>query len=112
MGSGWARFSFGEFRSGVEVVQNLFTGIPNQSRSCEIRMRLPGLYRMSEDGVYVSSVPSCTFSGNFEFEAARSRSDFGIEVAGCSIGVVRGVVQVIQNWFTGNPNLTRSLRLG
>ena len=36
----------------------------------------------------------------------------GVEVAHCSIGVVRGVVQVIQNWFTGNPNPTRSMSLG
>ena len=34
------------------------------------------------------------------------------KVARCSIGVVRGVVQVVQNWFTGIPNPTRRSRLG
>ena len=57
---------------------------------------------MSEDGVYTSSVPSfveCSFLlGDVEFEAARSIFNFGkIEVARCSIGVFRGVVQVVQN---------------
>ena len=67
---------------------------------------------MSEDGVYPSSVPSF-LSVDVEYQVARSISNFGkIEVARCSIGVVRGVVQVIQNWFTGIPNPTRSSRLG
>ena len=36
-----------------------------------------------------------SFLGDVEFEAARSNSNFGsIEVARCSLGVVRGVVQV------------------
>ena len=34
----------------------------------------------------------------------------GFEVARYIL-VVRGVVQVVQNWFTGIPNPTRSLRL-
>ena len=47
-----------------------------------------------------------------EFEADCSRSNFGDKVACLSIGVVRGVVQVVQHWFTGIPNPTRSSRLG
>ena len=35
-----------------------------------------------------------------------------VEMACCSIGEVRGVVQVVQNWFTGIPYLTRSSKLG
>ena len=46
---------------------------------------------MSEDGVYPSSVLS--FLGDVEFEAARSRSNFGFKVAHCSIGEVRGVIK-------------------
>ena len=34
-----------------------------------------------------------------------------VEVDRCSIGVVQGVVHVVQNWFTGIPNPTRSSRL-
>ena len=61
---------------------------------------------MSEDGVYPSSVPS--FLGDVEFEVARLRSNFEIiEVALCSIVVVRGAIQVTQNWFTGVPNPSR-----
>ena len=65
---------------------------------------------MSDDGVYPSSVPS--FLGDVEFERPVSVPILGVEVARCIIGVVRGVVQVIQNWFTGIPNPTRSSRLG
>ena len=36
----------------------------------------------------------------------------GVEVARCSIGVVRGVVQVVQNWFTGIRIRPESSRLG
>ena len=62
---------------------------------------------MSEDGVYPSSVPSSILE-DVEFEAARSRCNFGVEVACYSIGVVRGVVQVVQNWFTGISRMYRS----
>ena len=37
-----------------------------------------------------------SFMGDVEFEAACSRFNFGVEVARCSIGVVRGVVQVVK----------------
>ena len=33
----------------------------------------------------------------------------GIEVERYVIVVVRGVIQVVQNWFTGIPNLTKVL---
>ena len=79
----------------------------------DVRMRLSGVNRMSEDGVHLSSVPSFLGDVSVEFEAARSRSNCGkSEVARCSIGVIRGVVQVIQNCFIGIPNLSRSLGLG
>ena len=42
--------------------------------------------------------------GGVTFEDALSRSNFGVEVEFCSIGVVCGVVQVVQNWFTGISN--------
>ena len=35
----------------------------------------------------------------------------GVDLARCSIGEVRGVVQVFQNLFTGIPNPYRSSRL-
>ena len=38
-------------------------------------MRLSAVYRMSEDGVYLSSNPS--FLGDVEFEGARFRFNFG-----------------------------------
>ena len=66
---------------------------------------------MSEDIVYPSSVHSF-LSRDVEYQAARSISNFGVEVARCSIEVVRGVVQVSKNWFTGTPNPNRSSRLG
>ena len=47
-----------------------------------------------------------------EFEGNCSRSNFGDKVTLFSIGVVRGVVQVVQYWFTGIPNPTRRSRLG
>ena len=73
-------------------------------------MMLSVVYRMSEDGFYPSSVPSF-LSGDVEFEAARSIPIYGVEVACCSIGVFRDVVQVVQNWFTGIPNPSRSSRV-
>ena len=39
------------------------------------------------------------FLGDVEFKAALYRSNFGGEVASYSIGEVRGVVQVVQNWL-------------
>ena len=44
---------------------------------------------MSELGVYPSSVPS--FLGDFEFERPVSDPILGIEMARCSIEVIRGV---------------------
>ena len=48
-----------------------------------------------------------SFLDDVEFEAALSRSYFMVELDLCSTGVVSGVGQVVQNWFTGIPNLTR-----
>ena len=66
---------------------------------------------MSEHEVYPSSVSSFHFV-DVEFEADCSRSNFGDKVARFSIGVVRGVVQLVQNRFKGIPNTTRSSSLG
>ena len=74
-------------------------------------MKFSGVYRMSDDGVYLSSVPYF-LSGYVEFEAARSISNFGVDLARCSIGVVRGVFQVGLIWFTGISNSLRISRLG
>ena len=52
----------------------------------DVRMRLLGINRMSEDGVYMSSVPSFLRNVSVEFEAARSRSNFGDKVARYSMG--------------------------
>ena len=49
-----------------------------------------------------------SFLGKVEFGAALSRSNFMVELVLCSTGVVIGVGQVVQNWFTGIPNPTRS----
>ena len=53
-----------------------------------------------------------SFLGDVEFEAALSRSNFMVELALCSTWIVIGVGQVVQNWFTGIPNPTRSSGLG
>ena len=67
-------------------------------------MSWPGLYWMSEDIVYPSSVPSCPF-WDAKLEAILSRSNFArVEVARCIIGEFCGVVQVVQYWFTESPN--------
>ena len=50
-------------------------------------------------------------SEDVDFEATHSRFKFGGR-GGCSIAVVCGVVQVVQNWFTGIPNPSRGSRLG
>ena len=48
-------------------------------------------------------------SGNAEFEAIRSGTNFGrVEVVRCSIGEVLGVIQMVQYWFTGIPNPSKS----
>ena len=46
-------------RGVVQVIQNWFYRNSNPSRKFEVRMRSPGFYRMSEDGVYQTSVPFC-----------------------------------------------------
>ena len=78
----------------------------------EVRMRLSGVYRMSKDGDYTYSVSSYHFLRMSISKRSVPDPILGVEVARCSIGVVRGVVQVVQNWFTGIKNPTRSLRLG
>ena len=66
---------------------------------------------MTED-VSISRVFLPSFLGDVKFEAARSNPILWFDEASCSIEVVRGLVQVVQNWFTGIPNPSRSLRLG
>ena len=74
-------------------------------------MRNPSICRMSEDRVYPSSDPSF-FWGISSSKQSVPHPILGVEVVCCSIGVVRGVVQVVKNWFTGNQNPSRSSRLG
>ena len=64
-----------------------------------------------EDGVYQSSVLFFLL-GDVEFEVARSRSNFVGRVGSCVIEEIRGVVQVVQNWFIGIPNPHRISNLG
>ena len=49
-----------------------------------------------------------SFLGKVEFGAALSRSNFMVELALCSTGVVSGVGQVGDKLFTGITNPTRS----
>ena len=67
----------------------------------EDRMRLLVLYRMNENGVYNLSVPSCPFWEMSSSKWQIPNTILGDKVARCSIGVVRSVVQVVQNWITG-----------
>ena len=54
-----------------------------------------------------------SFLGDVEFEAVVDISNFGrIEVARCSIMVVCGLGQEVQNCFTGISNQYRSSSLG
>ena len=78
----------------------------------EFRIRLSGVYRLSKKWVYQPIIPSC-----HSVEISSSKRPvpdpiLGNEVARCSIGVLRVVVQVIQNWFTGIRNPSRSSSLG
>ena len=91
----WFKIGLKEFRIQLEV---------------RGRIKLPGLYQMSEDGVYPSSVPSCPYWGIKEFEDDSSRSNVVVDVSRSSIGVVLCVNHVVQNWFKGIPNPTRSSR--
>ena len=59
-----------------------------------------------------SSYPVPSFLGMSSSKRHFPDPILGVEVALCSIGVVRGVVQLVQNWFTGIPNPSRSSRLG
>ena len=59
----------------VQVVQNWLTEIRIRPKF-EVRMKSLGVYRMSKDGVYLSSVPFLSFLGYIEFEVTRSRSNF------------------------------------
>ena len=56
-------------------------------------MRLPDVYRMSEDGVYQSNIPSCLSDG-CRFQVTVPDSILGVKVARCSIGMVL----VWSNW--------------
>ena len=75
-------------------------------------IELPGFYRMSEDGVYPTSVPFCPLWGNSVSRGQVKIQFLVVEMALCSIGVVRGVVQVVQNWFYGIRIRPESSRLG
>ena len=66
---------------------------------------------MNKDGVYPSSIHFLSFV-RCQVRRGGSRSNFGVEVARCSIVEVRGVVQVFQNCFTRIPNPSRSKKLG
>ena len=77
----------------------------------EVRMMLT-VYRMNEDVVFSSSVPSCPFWWKSSFKTKVPYPILMVEVVFCSILVVRGIVQVVQNWFIGIPNPSRSSMLG
>ena len=66
---------------------------------------------MSKDGVYLSSIHLMSFMEDVEFEVEYKDQIMGVDMARCSIGEFRGVVQVFQNLFTGIPNPYRSSRL-
>ena len=51
-------------------------------------------------------------SGGLSLWEARSKYNFEVEVVRCSIGEVRGVIQLVQNWFTGISNPSRISSLG
>ena len=53
-----------------------------------------------------------SFLGDVELEAAVPDPILEAEVISRCIEVVRGVVQVVQNWFTGIPNPSRRSSLG
>ena len=77
----------------------LFKTVYKNSKSVpkfEVMMSLPGLYRMSEDGVYPSSVPSSPLWGLSNMKQPVPDPILGVEVVRCSIGAVRGVVQVVK----------------
>ena len=99
-------------RGVVQVIQNWFYRNSNPSRKFEVISRLPGFYRMNEDGVYPTSVPFCPFWGNSVSRGQFKIQFLVVEMALCSIEVVRGVVQVVQNWFTGIRIRPESSRLG
>ena len=65
---------------------------------------------MSEDGVYPSSVPSFLVIVSSKMPVLDPI--LGVEQVSCSIGAFHGVVQVVQNWFTGITNPSRMSRLG
>ena len=84
----------------VQMLQNWFTGIPNPSQSSRLRMRLPDFYRMSKVGsIRRLFLPS--FLGISSSKRLVPDPILGVEEARCSIGDSNGVVQVVQNWFTG-----------
>ena len=62
----------------------------SESYKFEVRMRSLSLYRMSEEGVYPSSVLPVLSEGS-RIRTAVSDPILGVEVARCSIGVIRGV---------------------
>ena len=66
---------------------------------------------MSKNGVYLSNIHFLSF-GRCQVRSGRSRSNFGVELARCSIVEIRGVVKVFQNWFRGITNPSRSSKLG
>ena len=51
-----------------------------------------------------------SFLGAVEFEKPFLDPTSGLKVASYSIGEIRGMVKVVQNWFTGIPNHIRGSR--
>ena len=93
---------------GPKLVYRHFVSFSN----VKVRMRLSGLYRMSEDVIYPSSVLTCLFCGMWSSIQPNTEPIFCVEEARFSIVVVRSVVQRVQNWFTGISFPSRRSRLG
>ena len=67
-------------------------------------MMEPDLTWMSEDIIYVKSIPSC-LSGKCRVQKGSYQIQFWrFELALCSICVFHAVVQDVLNWFTGIQN--------
>ena len=54
--------------------------------------------------IYILRIFISVLSGMFQVRFGNSRSNFVVVVADCSIGEVRGVGQVFQNWISGMMN--------
>ena len=89
----WSKIGLQEFRIRPEV-----RGQDEDARSLSDEMRMESICRVFPP----------VLSGDVLSEARRSRSNFVSRISSLKHRVFRGVVQVVQNWFTGIPNPSRS----